>query len=316
MGTISIITQSEILALFREKTMYAIAGVFLLMSVASSFIGWSTFTTANSVYGASVIYLHEQGVSIVPENPLQMVPALASFDNLIVYIALIGALLAIIVGHRSFMRERRSGILQVLFTKPIQKRTFIFGKIAGLSAVLLGIMSITAGISILSSFFLPLAQITATDVGNLLMFFVVSFLYVLFFALLGMLFSIVAKSESLALFIPICVWVGITFVLPELATGLTPTALLNPVTMLQLPVGEGFFHFAQQTLFPVSLGWHYTLVSGELLGSAFNPSLPIAQVLMGHWVEILTLLASTTFLMFLSVTALMRFDAQNDHINE
>ncbi len=316
MRTIFTIAHSEIRALFREKTMYAIAGVFLLMSVASSFIGWSTFTTANEVYRASVIYLHANGVSDVPANPLHLVPALTSFDNLIVYIALIGALLAIIIGHRSFMRERRSGILQVLFTRPIQKRSFILGKIVGLSSMLAGIMSITAVISILSSFLLPLAQITTSDIGHLLAFFIVSFLYMLFFALLGLLFSITAKSESLALFIPICIWVGITFVLPELATGLTPTALLNPVTMLQLPVSDGFFQIAQQILFPVSLGWHYTLVSGELLGSAFNPSLPIAQVFIGYWIEMFTLLASIGTLMALSVTNLMTFDSQKDHVNE
>lgn len=316
MSTTLTFASAEIRALFRERTLYAITGVFLLMTIASSFIGWSTFTTANSVYTASVIYLHANGVSVVPENPLHNVPVLATFDNLIVYIALIGALLAVIVGHRSMMRERRSGILQVVFARPLTKSSFIIGKLLGLGSILLGIMSATALVSIALSFFIPLQHMSLGDATHVLVFFFLSFLYLVFFALCGFLFAIVAKSESLALFIPICMWVGITFVLPELATGLSPTALLNPVTMLQIPSGEGFFGTAQHILFPISLGWHYTSMSGELLGSPLSQSVPIAQVLGGHWVRILTLIASETILGFLSVIALRRFDPRGDYINE
>lgn len=316
MESILTIANAEIRALFREKTMYSITGVFLLMTIASSFIGWSTFTTANAVYGASVVFLHAEGVSAVPENPLHSIPALASFDNLIVYILLVGALLGIIIGHRSFMRERRSGILQVLFSRPVLKRSFVLGKILGLGLVLFGIVSMTAIISIASSFLLPLQHVTVGDIGHAILFFTFSFLYILFFALIGLFFAIVSKSESLALFIPICIWVGITFVLPELATGLTPTALLNPVTILQIPPLTGFFSAAQHILFPVSLGWHYTTISGELLGSSLSPSLPIGEVLKGHLVEITTLLISLLILGIISATALQKFDPRGDYIDE
>ncbi len=316
MPTTLIIAGAEIRALFREKTMYSITGVFLFMAAMSAFIGWSTFTTTDAVYQASVVYLHANGISSIPENPLRSVPTLASFDNLIVYMLLIGALLAIIIGHRSIMRERRSGILQVLFTRPIKKGSFVFGKILGLGTVLFGIVCITAIISIASSVFLPFQHLNTGDIAHLLMFFLLSLLYMLFFALCGLFFSIVTKSESLALFIPICIWVGITFVLPELATGLTPTALLNPVTMLQLPALEGFFNTAQHVLFPVSLSWHYTIMSGELLGSSFGPNIPIPEVLAKHVVEIGTLIISIATLGVLSALALQRFDPRGDYVNE
>ena len=316
MGTSFIIASAEIRALFREKTMYSITGVFLFMTAVSSFIGWSTFSTADAVYRASVVFQHARGIALVPENPLHGIPTLAGFDNLIVYISLIGALLAVVVGHRSIMRERRSGILQVLFTRPVSKGSFIFGKILGVGAVLFGIMTLTAIISIASSYFLPFQHISITDVGHLLTFFLLSFLYMLFFALCGLYFSVIAKSESLALFIPICIWVGITFVLPELATGLTPTALLNPISMLQIPVLEGFFNTMQHLLFPISLGWHYTIISGELLGSAFSASLPIAQIFTKHISEIVTLIVTLSVLGFFSTVALRGFDPRGESVNE
>ncbi len=316
MPTTLTIAGAEIRALIREKTMYSITGVFLFMAAMSAFIGWSTLTTTDAVYKASVVYLHANGVSSIPENPLRSVPTLASFDNLIVYILLIGALLAVIIGHRSIMRERRSGILQILFTRPIKKGSFVFGKILGLGSVLFVIVCMTAMISIASSFFLPFQHLNTGDIVHLLMFFLLSLLYMLFFALCGLFFSIVTKSESLALFIPICIWVGITFVLPELATGLTPTALLNPVTMLQLPTLDGFFNSAQHVLFPVSLGWHYTIMSGELLGSSFGPNIPISDVLAKHIVEIGTLIISIATLGVLSALALQKFDPRGDYVNE
>lgn len=310
-----IIAIAEIKALFREKTMYFIVGVFLFMAAASSFIGWSTFSTADAVYNSSAAYLHAQGVLSVPDNPLHGVPALASLDNLIVYILLIGALMAIVLGHRSFMRERRSGILQVLFVRPITKRAFVWGKILGIALVLMSIMGITAIISIISTLFLPLQLITIVDVGHVLVFFLLSFFYILFFALTGLLFSVIAKSESLALFIPISIWVGITFVLPELATGLTPTALLNPVTILQLPPLTGFFAASERLLFPISLGWHYTNISGALLGSAFNPNLPVMQVLSGHLVELIILSIALLLLVLFTVRSLGSFDPRSGQNN-
>jgi ABC-2 type transport system permease protein len=316
MHNIFTIASAEILSLFREKTIYFITGVFVFMAAMSSFIGWSTFITADAVYKASVLYLHAHGISNVPMNPLQSVPALASFTNLIVYILLIGALLAVIIGHRSMMRERRAGILQVIFSRPVTKQSMIAGKVLGISMVLLSVMLLTAFISIVSSYFLPLQHLNARDVIHLLSFFLLSFFYMVFFAMVGLLFSIVAKSESLALFIPICIWVGMTFVLPEVATGLTPTALLNPVTILQLPALEGFFQTTQSILSPISLSWHYTSISGELLGSAFWASHPLRAVFADHVTEMATLLIVTALLITLSYKSLQNFNSRADFINE
>lgn len=316
MKNIFIISFAEIKSLFREKIVYSITIVFILMSMASSFIGWSTFTTANSIYKSSVVFLQGQGATDIPNNPLLKVSTLASFDNLIVYISLIGALLAIIIGHRSMMRERKSGILQILFTRPITKKSLILGKVFGLSLTIFSIVGVTALISIFSSYFLPLAHLNLSDISHLIIFFLFSFFYMLFFALIGLFFAIQAKSESLALFIPVCIWVGITFVLPELATGLTPTALLNPVTLLQLPALDPFFQTTQKFIQPVSVAWHYYTISGELLGSSFTHGVPILKVISKNSIQILTLLGSTLVFLILSVRSLKKFDPKADFVNE
>ncbi len=178
MNTIYTIALSEIKSLFREKVVYSIAGVFIFMALMSTLISWSTFSTVDSVYKASVIFVKNQGITNIPANPFHAIPALASFDNLIVYIILIGALLGIIIGHRSILRERKSGILQILFTKPITKKQIVLGKILGLSIVLFGVIFLTAIISTVSTKLLPIQSFTSSDYMHLIFFFTLSFIYI------------------------------------------------------------------------------------------------------------------------------------------
>ncbi len=316
MKALTIIAFSEIQSLFREKIIYSIASVFIFMAILSSYITWATYSTVGTVYSSSIAFMHQHGIIEIPTNPFHQIPTLATFDNLIVYITLIGTLLAIVVGHRSMMRERISGILQLVFSRPILKRDVLLGKVLGLAIVLLSVVILTAFVSIVSLWFLPLQLLTTTDVAHLLFFFSLSFLYMFFFALIGLLLSIATKSESLALFIPILIWVGITFVLPELSTGQSPTALLNPVTLLQVPPAEGLFQQIQFVVTPMSLGWHYTTISGEVLGSSLTADHSLKQILADHWVHIITFISGIVFTVLFSSKYLEAFNPQGDVVKE
>lgn len=315
MNVFAVIAWAELKTLFKERIFFLLLGIFILMTLASSFIGWSTYSTTNAVYDASVIFLHAHGVMRVAANPVVSFPALASFRNIIIYMFLIGSLMAIVVGNRSFMKERKSGVLQLLFTRPVSASTLLLGKIFGICLALLSIISATAFVSIVSSYFLPLQHLAAPDIIRLLIFYLYSFFYLLLFALVGLLFAIIAASESLALFIPVCIWVAISFVLPELTTGQTPTALLNPVTIDQV-IGQGsFFSLTQQFITPVSIGWHYTSISSELLRAVPDSSLA-TDILFLHKnnLILLAMLLITTYLSCLA--ALQKYDVQRGMLNE
>ncbi len=315
MHQVIVIAISEVKNLLRERVFFLLMGVFLLMTIASSFIGWSTYSTANAVYRASVVYLHQQGISQIPNNPILSFPALASFRNVIVYMFLIGSLMAIVIGNRSFIRERKSGVLQLLFTRPVSISSIILGKIVGISVVLLVIISLTATVSIISSFLLPLQHLGSGDIIRLLTFYLYSFFYVLLFSFLGLLFAITAKSESLALFIPVCIWVGVSFVMPELVTGQTPTALLNPVTIDTLTSQVSFFALMQQTLAPISIGWHYTSLGSQLLNTS-NDSKTAFDILLTNKNSIVILIIALVSSYLLMFSQLRKYDIINNMINE
>ena len=315
MNPLFVVAISEIKNLFKERIFYLLLGVFIFMTLASSFIGWSTYTTTNAVYHASVIFLHQNGISQVPPNPVLSFPALASFRNIIIYMFLIGSLLAIVIGNRSFIRERKSGALQLLFSRPISRSTLLLGKIAGICIVLFSIIGLTAIVSIISSYLLPLQHLGTADIIRILVFYLYSFFYILLFSLIGLLFAIIAKSESLALFIPVCVWVGISFIMPELVTGQTPTALLNPVTIDNFQSQGSFFSLMQQFLTPVSLGWHYTSLGSQLLSATVDTRSTVAILIASknNFIVLAITLISSYLLCF---SALQKYDVQSDVVNE
>ncbi len=310
-----VIAIAEVKTLFKERIFLLLLGVFICMTLASSFIGWSTYTTTNAVYHASVIFLNQHGVSQIPPNPVLSFPALASFRNIIVYMFLIGSLMAIVVGNRSFMRERKSGSLQLIFSRPVSRSTLLLGKIIGICFALLSVISLTTIVSIVSSYFLPLQHLSSSDTTRLLVFYSYSFFYILLFAFLGLLFAIVAKSESLALFIPVCIWVGISFVMPELVTGQTPTALLNPVTIDNISSQGSFFSLMQQFLTPISVGWHFTSLGSQLLSTTADTrsALEILQRNINNTIVLIVALISSYLLLF---SALQKYNIQNDVVNE
>ena len=291
MQNVITIAIQEMKVLFRERVFFLLLGIFIVMTLASSFIGLIATTTTTSIYNASADFLRQSGVSNIPPNPLNALPALTNFRNVIVYIFLIGSLLTIVVGHRSFIRERKSGVLSLLLTRPISSKTLFLGKVLGICLALLSIIGITFAVSVLSSLLLPFRHLVFDDILRLFIFYALSFFYLLFFAFLGFLFSIKTKSESLALFIPVCIWVGISFVLPELVSGQTPTALLNPVTMDQTATTGTFFALMQQYLGPISIGWHYTSFSSQLLNNSLQDAeTSIGNIIWGNAGKLFTLL--------------------------
>jgi ABC-type transport system involved in multi-copper enzyme maturation permease subunit len=135
------------------------------MSLASTYIGWSAQHAVTSIYSASAMQLQSEG-SPVPPSPFADLPHLFLLKNMIIYVVLIGALLAINIGHSAGMRERKAGVVKILFSRPVQKRDFIIGKILGISLVLMAIMILAAIVSIVSTFFL--ASLTFHDIVGIM----------------------------------------------------------------------------------------------------------------------------------------------------
>ncbi|HMB44226.1 MAG TPA: ABC transporter permease subunit [Candidatus Methanoperedens sp.] len=276
MNNIITIARHEIQSLFRERTFILLLAVFAAMTLASAYIGWSSQHTINQVYTAAAEQMRQSG-KVAPSSPFADYPHLALLKNMIIYVIVIGGLLAISTAYSAGMRERKAGVLKLLFSRPVGKNDFLLGKLLGISFVLAVVMLLAAAISALSS--AVLVSLNAQDMIHLFSFYGFSLVYLLGFAFIGFSSALVKEDEVMALLIPIIFWISITFVLPQLTSALYPTGSLNPTLpqtdILQSPILQTM----HDAVYPFSISQHYKEAAATILN--INAIGPDAQVHSG-----------------------------------
>ncbi len=216
--------RQELLSLRREKLPKVLLLVFMSMVIASGFIGWLTNSTVSNVWAET----RKAGLTHAP-NPFSHVSALFYVRNTVIYMVLIGALMAIVVGVTSMLRDRKAQTFDLVLSRAVTARTYLFGKLLGIALWLSIILAAVASLTWVSVALVTRQLLGISDSTRLFGFFGLSLLFLLIFVLLGMAAGAYARRESSALLVPISVWSIVTFVLPQLGTAAHPVSLLNPV---------------------------------------------------------------------------------------
>lgn len=245
----------------RERTVLLLMAIFIGMTLASTYMGWASEHTVLQVYSASARELASLGKDAPPAPAF---PHLAILRNMIIYVVLIGALLAMVVGHAAGMRDRKAGVVRLLFSRPITKREYLLGKVLGVTAVLALTVLCAAAISTASAALLT--PLSGTDALRILGFYGLALAYVVGFALLGLCVAYYVGNEAVALLIPVIVWLTITFVLPELTSALYPTGALNPVLPPTDAPGSPLLQAVREAVSPLSISEHFKALGAAALG--------------------------------------------------
>jgi ABC-2 type transport system permease protein len=314
---IDIIAKNEFKTLFKENTFTVLLIIFILMTLFSTYIGWSAKNTIINVYQETVKELSSKGVKEIPPNPFTGIPDLSILKNMIVYFFLIGSLLALVIGNNAFIRDRRSGVLRIVFSKPVNKQTYIFGKIVGIFETLLLVIFISFLLSLFSTFLISGHFLTPIEILKLLGFYAISLVYLLIFSMIGLYFAIYSEGESIALLIPVIIWVLITFVLPQITSALVPTALLNPTNIQTVTPHSNFFHILQIVIRPFSISESYKEISGILLET--NAGISAVGILRTKFQNAVGLIVMFSYLgisMFGSIYAINKFNRSEEGLPE
>jgi ABC-2 type transport system permease protein len=314
---IDIVAKNEFKTLFKENTFIILLIIFVLMTIFSTYIGWSAKNTIINVYQETVKELSLKGVKEIPPNPFTGIPDLSILKNMIVYFFLIGSLLALVIGNNAFIRDRRSGVLRIVFSKPVSKQTYIFGKIVGIFETLLLVIFISFLLSLFSTVLISGHFLTPIEILKLSGFYVISLVYLLIFAMIGLYFAIYSEGESIALLIPVIIWVLITFVLPQITSSLVPTALLNPTNIQAAAPHSNFFHILQIVIRPFSISESYKEISGILLetNSGIN-AISILQTKFQNAVGLIVMFSYLGISMFGSIYAIDKFNSSEEGLPE
>lgn len=253
----------ELRLLLREKLVIIISLIFLALTIAASFIGWSTSHTVNQAYSLSQPFL-AQGAAM-PPNPFSGVSHLSLQRNIGMYFFLVGSLLAIVIGYQSSLRDRLNRVSALVMTRRLTKQQFVIAKACAVSLVLASILFISFLCSLIVASVFPELHLTGVQVFHFGLFYGLSWVYLVTFGMVGVISGLLAKNQTMALLLPVTLWVVIGFVIPQIISGLEPTALLNPVSITATSQSHSFFTDLQNIIGPFSFAENYRVVSNSLL---------------------------------------------------
>lgn len=262
---IAIVARQQLVALRRQRVFLATTGILLVMTALAGVIGWSSHNTIVRVYDEATKLLASQGQG-APPNPFDLKPTLSLLSNMTVYIPLIGALLALVIGHLSMIDDETEGIGRLLFTRPLARRDYIAGKTAAAAVVLAVTMAVSGLVSVVSIALVNSQMPTLAELSRVALFYGLSWLYLMVFALIGMVTVLLTTKRSLALLAAMGIWLVISFAVPQFTSGLNPVASLNPV-LDPVSTSQAFFRFTANAR-PLSLVEQYKSASAQILATA------------------------------------------------
>jgi ABC-type transport system involved in multi-copper enzyme maturation permease subunit len=248
----------------RDKTVLLLTAMFLVMVLVSAYLGWSATNTVTQIYAKAVPALQALGRPI-PPNPVGDTPVLSLFRNMVTYVALLGALAALVLGYQTVAADRKSGVVPLMFTRPVARYSMALGKIIAITVLVASILCVAALVNSATILLLPGVVITSAVWMGLLKFYCVSFLYMLAFALMAASCAAWFKTESIALLTPVTTWLALTFVVPQITANIGPLAALNPISANIIPPTAWFFTYTSTILGPISIAESYRHLASGIL---------------------------------------------------
>ncbi len=258
MNTFLVSARYEMLNTRRVRTAHLLLIVFIGMVIASSVIGWVTNQTVTGVYEKVVA----DGLTTAP-NPFTGVTPLYYARNAVIYVLLIGSLMAIVLGVQATLRDRKASTVDLVLSRPVGSPARLLGQLAGLGVVLAAAIGISFSVSWIIISIINGAALGWADTGRVVAFGLLSWVLLTTFALLGMLTGLRSKQETTALLVPFVIWSALAFVLPQIGTAARPVSLLNPVPALSST--GGYFDIVSTITSPLSLTEQFKRASSIIL---------------------------------------------------
>jgi ABC-2 type transport system permease protein len=251
--------KNELKSSLRDRNPQIIIFIFLVLTSLSTLIGWLTVRNVGKIF-TDVKALRLTKAS----NPFASVPSLYYVRNSVIYIILVGSLMALILGVQSSLRERQSETAVLIQSRNVVPGTLYLGQITAISTILLAAELFTTAMTFISIWLIQGKSMGLSSTLSLTYFLFISWVLLCGLCAIGILFGSLAKSEESAFLNPFVSWSVIVFVIPLVVTGVRPIALLNPTPSLSQ--SSGIPTWIHDLLNPFMLMEHFKAISNWLLG--------------------------------------------------
>jgi ABC-2 type transport system permease protein len=215
-----IIAKKEFLDIYRSRTLSIMLGLLLTLTVTSILISTLVFKNQVTQYDISLAML--QSLGKIPTGSAPKLFPLTLLRGVVDYLEIIGAIIGILLGYLSISKEKNTKALKLLLSRPITKKDVVAGKIFGnlffVSLIILFVVAV-----ILTSFY-TIGGITLTlvELIKILIFSLISIVYIMLFFTLSFFLSVQQKTLSNALIICFAIWLVFVLVLPQIGDTMDP----------------------------------------------------------------------------------------------
>jgi ABC-2 type transport system permease protein len=255
---------------------------------------------------------------------LMLFTSTGTWFSLAQFVAFFGPLIGLVLGFDSINREKSTGTMSKLVSQPIFRDSIINGKfLAGVTTITIMLVSIVLVISGLGLRVLGVVP-GIEEVWRIIIYLLISIIYVSFWLGISMLFSIVFRSIATSALASIALWIFFSFFISLGASALAsavapiPSSGADPETVVRhARIQEGVRLFSPMELYrdatatvidPMRKTTRSVLMGPmeRMLSARFQNPLPLTQSILVVWPYITSLVAITLVCFGFSYAIFMR----------
>lgn len=242
MKTEFIVAAKEFKDYLSSKRFLIIFGALVLMCIAGIISGISSYNSQIDSYNQMLQRANSTAIGAIQPTMPSMLLVFESFGSTFITI---GWLLAIAIGFDLISKEKESGSLKLLLSRPTFRDSVINGKILGSSGILIVALAATFMVALAILLFSGLVP-TGDDLARLVIFFVAMVLFCVAFLAIAMAASTIAKSSTLAVLLAIGV-VMFSTLLPTFTSSALDIAMGSAPQMVVVSASTGTSGSTTQT---------------------------------------------------------------------
>ena len=275
----------ELLSSFRSKSPQLVVTVFLVLTSISSIIGWLTVRNVTKIYNDIV----SQNLTTAP-NPFINVPSLYYMRDSVIYVVLIGSLMAIILGAQASLRDRKSNANELIKTRNVNLVHRILGQLSAVGSIIILLEIIALLTSFISIWVIQKTPLNIGAISSLLGYGAISAILMIAIAAIGFAFGTISKSEESSFLYPIVGWAVVTFTIPQIITSTHPVALLNPTPAVS--TGTGLAQSVINGISPLAVMENFKAIANAILGIDKSLQLSLVDLLSFSLFAVIGVMAS------------------------
>jgi ABC-2 type transport system permease protein len=241
---------------------------------------------------------------------------MSGFSGVVNLLGWFSPLIGIALGFDAIVKEQKSGSLNVLLTHPVFRDNIIIGKMLGAMVTLALVLGTSTIVSISSLLLLLGGTISGIELGRLILFTGMTFLYSLIFLGIGIIISIIVKDASDSLVYNVVIWLGLCAVFGAIAVSIAILLTGQPINFgstsfglaLNLGIISPLYHYTEATVGQGFVGWGGLGSESAAIKGILDTRFTLFQWFSEFWMNLTVLIVTPIILLIIAFIAFLRKD--------